>query len=144
MKQGHKKKFPVLIQQMREQMEETEDEQKRQKEKRRKEEEETEEERKRQKEKRRREEEEREEEQKRQKEKEPKERRVSTTEDTAKTSSQTRTWSFVMPPGKHHFAFLSHKKTNSKTGTGTETLALRVCASTNDTIYDTDMPSLQR
>ena len=45
----------------------------------------------------------------------------------AKVSSQTQAWSFVMPPGKHHFAFLSHKKTNSKTGNGTETLALRVC-----------------
>ena len=45
----------------------------------------------------------------------------------AKVSSQMQAWSFVMPPGTDHFAFLSHKKTNSKTGNVTETLALRVC-----------------
>ena len=35
-------------------------------------------------------------------------------------------FSFTMPPGKNHFAFLSHKKTNSKLAGITETLALRV------------------
>jgi hypothetical protein len=35
-------------------------------------------------------------------------------------------FSFTMPPGKNHFAFLSHKKTNSKLLGNTETLALRV------------------
>ena len=37
-----------------------------------------------------------------------------------------KSFSFTMPPGKNHFAFLSHKKTNSKLAGNTETLALRV------------------
>ena len=46
----------------------------------------------------------------------------------ADTNPKSRHFSFTMPPGKNHFAFLSHKKTNSKLGGNTETLALRVRA----------------
>ena len=60
------------------------------------------------------------------KEREEKKERIEN--ELADTDPKSRHFSFTMPPGKNHFAFLSHKKTNSKLGGNTETLALRVRA----------------
>ena len=50
----------------------------------------------------------------------------SEVEEKESFTKNAKGFSFTMPPGKNHFAFLSHKKTNSKLAGNTETLALRV------------------
>jgi hypothetical protein len=118
MRPGHRRKFPVVINQAREKM--AKKEAKREREEAMQEamqEEELEEKRKRKREKKRKEE----------LASLEVDRRLAKAQEGGSEDNAEAPFNFVMPPDKDYFAFLSHKKNNTKLANTTETLALRVC-----------------